>query len=498
MPPSRKLKILFVTSEVVPFVKTGGLADVSSALPQALAELGHEVRIVVPKYGSVDERKFKIHEVVRLKDIPIKIGNKEIIYSLRSSFLVGPKARVQIYFLDNYEYFASRQSLYIDPNTGTDYSDNDERFILLARCVFELINRLGWTPDIIHCNDWQCGILPAYIKTIYKNDPVVEKIKTVFTIHNLAYQGVFPKSSFYKTGLPEELNSEKGIEIYGKLNFMKSGLVFSDAITTVSERYAEEIIKDDELSAGLKQILTKRKKDIFGILNGIDEKVWNPELDNLIPKNYSIKNVEEKEENKKILAEKFNLPYSADIPIIGMISRLVDAKGFDLIAEIIGDLLKSDIQMVLLGTGEKKYHQLFEKIQHKNPAKFSCYLGFDDELAHLIEAGSDMFLMPSKYEPCGLNQMYSLAYGTIPIVRETGGLADTVEKYNEKEETGNGFSFKKYNSSDLLKEINRAVKLFRDKKAWTRIMKNGMKLDFSWISSSKKYIDLYKKILNND
>ncbi|MGE5400657.1 MAG: glycogen synthase GlgA [Ignavibacteriales bacterium] len=498
MPPSRKLKILFVTSEVVPFVKTGGLADVSAALPQTLTELGHEVRIVVPKYGAIDERRFKIHEVVRLKDLTIKIGDKDVVFSLRSSFLVGQKARVQIYFLDNYEYFGSRASLYVDPNTGTDYPDNDERFILLSRCIFELINKLGWVPDIIHGNDWQTGLIPAYLKTVYKNEPVLTSVKSVFTVHNLAYQGFFPKSEFPKTGLPDELNSEKGIEIYGRLNFMKSGLMFSDAITTVSERYAEEITKDDEIGAGLRSVLLKRKKDIYGIINGIDDKTWNPETDTLIPKKYSAKTFEDKAEDKKALAEKFDLSYDENIPIIGVISRLIDGKGFDLIAEVIEDLMQLDIQMVLLGTGEKKYHKLFEEIHTKYPQKFSCYLGFDDELAHLIEAGSDMFLMPSRYEPCGLNQMYSLAYGTIPIVRETGGLADTVSKYNEKEESGNGFVFKKYDSAEMLKEIKRAVKLFQEKKIWTKIAKTGMKADFSWLSSAKKYVDLYKKILNNN
>ncbi|MCU7490270.1 MAG: glycogen synthase GlgA [Bacteroidota bacterium] len=498
MPPSKKLKILFVTSEVVPFVKTGGLADVSAALPQTLTELGHEVRIVVPKYGAIDERRFKIHEVVRLKDLTLKIGEKDVVFSLRSSFLVGQKARVQIYFLDNYEYFGSRQGLYVDPNTGTDYPDNDERFILLARSIFELINKLGWIPDIIHGNDWQTGLIPAYLKTLYKNDDSLSAVKSIFTVHNLAYQGFFPKSEFSKTGLPEELNSEKGIEIYGRLNFMKSGLMFSDAITTVSERYAEEITKDEELSAGLKSVLTKRKKDLYGIINGIDDKVWNPETDSLIPKKYSAKTLDEKAENKKALTEKFELPYDENVPVIGCISRLVDAKGFDLIAAIIEDLMKMNLQVVLLGTGDRKYHTLFENIHSKYPQKFSCYLGFDDELAHLIEAGSDMFLMPSRYEPCGLNQMYSLMYGTVPVVRETGGLADTVEKYNEKEETGNGFVFKKYDPQDLLKEIKRAVKIFGDKKAWTKIAKSGMKCDFSWTASAKKYVDLYKKILNND
>lgn len=496
MPPARKLKILFVTSEVVPFVKTGGLADVSAALPLSLTELGHEVRIVVPKYGAIDERRFKIHEVVRLKDLTMRIGNKDVVYSLRSSFLIGQKARVQIYFLDNFEYFGSRHSLYVDPHTGTDYPDNDERFILLNRCVFELIHKLGWVPDIIHGNDWQCGLIPAYQKTMFKDDQLLANTRTIFTVHNLAYQGFFPKDVFYKTGLPEELNSEKGIEIYGRLNFMKSGLAYSDAVTTVSERYAEEITKDDELSAGLKQVLLKRKKDLHGIINGIDDRVWHPEHDKYI-KSYNSKSLEVKAENKKIVLEKFGLEYKENVPLIGSISRLVDAKGYDLVAEIIDDILKMDVQMVLLGTGDKKYHLLFEEIHSRYPEKFASYLGFDDELAHLIEAGSDMFLMPSRYEPCGLNQMYSLAYGTVPVVRETGGLADTVEKFNEKEETGNGFVFKKYESAELLKEIRRAVKIYQqDRKVWTRIMKNGMKGDFSWMSSSKKYVDLYRRVLS--
>ncbi len=498
MAPSKKLNILFVTSEVAPFVKTGGLADVSSSLPQALTELGHEVRLLVPKYGAIDERKFKIHEVVRLKDLTIPMGERNITFSLRSSFLIGPKARVQIYFLENEEYFTSRENLYVDQKTGNDYPDNDERFILLARSVFSLIKTLSWVPDIIHLNDWQTGLIPAYIKIVYKNDPQIERIKTVFTIHNLAYQGFFPKSSFSKTGLPDELNSEKGIEIYGRLNFMKSGILYSDAITTVSERYAEEITKDDELSAGLKQVLHKRKKHLFGILNGIDDKVWNPEIDNLIAKNYSIKNFDGKLENKKSLLEKFKMEFNEEIPVIGMISRLVDAKGFDLISEIAADILKEDVRMILLGSGDKIYHAFFENLQKKYPGKFACVLGFDEELAHLIEAGSDIFLMPSKYEPCGLNQMYSLSYGTVPVVHETGGLADTVTRFNEKEETGNGFSIKKYNSADLLKEIKRALKIYGDKKVWHKIVKNGMKNDYGWNNSAKKYLDLYKNLISGN
>ncbi len=494
---AKKLKILFVTSEVVPFVKTGGLADVSAALPQMLSELGHEVRIVVPKYGAVDDRKYKIHEVVRLKDLSIKIGDKEVVFSIKSCFLPGQKVRVQIYFLDNQEYFGSRNSLYADPMTGDDYPDNDERFILLSNSVFELISKLGWIPDIIHCNDWQTGLIPAYLKTIYKDDPVFSQFKTLFTVHNLAYQGEFPKSSFAKTGLPDDLNSEKGIEIYKKINFMKSGLVFSDVINTVSETYANEIRTDDELGAGLKDVLAKRKNDLYGIVNGIDTKVWNPEKDKHLPKKYTSKTIDNKVQNKKALAEKFGFVFDENTPIIGLISRLYNAKGYDLLSEAFPELMKLNIQMVLLGTGDRKYHTLFDKMAQKYPDKFACYLGFNDELAHLIEAGSDIFLMPSRYEPCGLNQMYSLMYGTVPLVRETGGLADTVVKYNEKTGEGNGFVFKKYEKAALLKELNRALKVYEDKKSWTKIMKNGMKSDFSWNSSAKKYIELYKTILNN-
>ena len=493
---AKKYKILFVTSEVVPFIKTGGLADVSAALPQSLAEMGHEVRIVVPKYGAVDDRKYKIHEVVRLKDLTVKIGEKEVVFSLKSCFLPGQRVRVQIYFLDNQEYFGSRNSLYTDPMTGKDYKDNDERFTLLNLSVFELIQKLGWNPDLIHCNDWECGLIPAYLKTHYKNDELFSSFKTLFTIHNLAYQGIFAPAAFNKTGLPEQLNSEKGILHDGKVNFMKSGLMHADVINTVSETYAQEIRTDKELGAGLKDILSKRKNDLYGIINGIDTKVWNPEKDKHISKKYTIKNIDGKKVNKKALVERFKLEYKEDVPVFGLISRLYDSKGLDLLEKVFDDFMKLDVQMILLGTGDPKLHSFFEKMNKKYDDKFAAYLGFNDDLAHLIEGGADIFLMPSKYEPCGLNQMYSLKYGTVPIVHKTGGLADTVVNYDEKTSEGNGFVFDKYNSKEFLKEIKRAVNMFQDKDAWLKIMKTGMKSDFSWDSSAKKYIDLYKKIMS--
>jgi len=497
MPPTKKLKILFVTSEVAPFMKAGGLADVSAALPQMLQELGHQVRIIVPKYGAIDEKKFKIHEVVRLKDIKTKIGENDVKFSLRSSFLVSSKTRVQIYFVDNYEYFGSRHSLYQDPIYNEDFKDNDERFILLTHAVFELINKLNWVPDIIHSNDWQCGLVPAYFKLLYKNNPLFKDIKTIHTIHNLAFQGVFPRASIAKTQLPKEIvETETGVLQKGKFNFMKAAIQYSDILSTVSPSYANEICTDKDISCGLGEFLCSRKNDMIGIINGIDNEVWNPKEDELIPARFGLKNIDNKKQNKIDLAEKFNLQYKPDVPIISMISRLHESKGFDLIVKSFTELMELDIQLILLGTGEREFHRFFEDALFDYGDKFACYLGFDDELAHLIEAGSDMFLMPSKFEACGLNQMYSLMYGTVPIVRETGGLADTVIKFNEKTGEGNGFSFKRYDTKSLISEINRAIKIYKNKpEDWKKIIKSGMNSDFSWLNSAKHYIELYKKLL---
>ncbi|PID58985.1 MAG: glycogen synthase GlgA [Ignavibacteriae bacterium] len=496
MPPSKKYKILFVTSEVVPFIKTGSLGDVSSSLPQKLQELGHQVRIVVPKYGAIDERKYKIHEVVRLKDLKTQIGKNEVIYSLRSSFLVGSKARVQLYFLDNEEYFGSRRSIYADPMTGKYYKDNDERYILLSKSVFELISKLGWIPDIIHCNDWQGGLIPVYLKTLFKDVEKFKSIKTVFTIHNFANQGIYPKSTFAKTGLPDNLNKESSILSKGKVNFLKAGIKFADTITTVSKTYASEITKHKDLSNELFPVIKSRAKDLHGIVNGIDANVWNPEKDKQITKKYSIKNLELKKANKKTLVEKFGLTYDENKPVIGLISNLTENKGLDLIQKSFNDLMKLDAQFILLGSGDKKYQTFLEKSFNKHSNKFALYLGFDNQLAHLIEAGADMFLMPSKVEPCGLNQMYSLVYGTIPIVRATGGLADTVIDYSKDPQKGNGFVFQKYDPKALLAAVKKAIELFNnDKKSWLKLQKNGMKSNFTWLNSSKLYVNLYKKIV---
>ncbi len=498
MAGKKSLKILFVTSEVIPFMKTGGLADVSAALPKRLLQHGHQVRILAPKYGAIDERKHKIHEVVRLKDLTTNIGKEEVTFSIRSSFLPGQKNRVQVYFLDEQKYFGSRHSLYTDPLLGKDFSDNNERFILLAKSVFGLIKHLGWYPDIIHCNDWQSGLIPVYLKTLYKDDEEIKNIKTLFTIHNIAYQGSFAKSTCKKAGLPEEICTDEKVLHKGKFNFMKAGIVYADAVNTVSKTYAQEIAQDAKLSFGMMEALKNKKSDLHGIVNGIDMNIWNPEKDKLIPQKYSIKKIDKKKVNREALAEKFNGEIDDKTPIIGNISRLYDTKGFDLLKKAFPKLMAMNIRLVILGTGDKKFHHFFEEAAYDYKEKFIFYPGFDDQLAHLIEAGSDIYLMPSKTEPCGLNQMYSMVYGTVPLVHGTGGLKDTVQNFNEKTGEGNGFVFEKYNVSSLVAELKRAISIFANQPdTWLKIMKNGMKQDFSWLKSAKNYIALYNEMLND-
>lgn len=490
---SKPLNILFLSSEVEPFAKTGGLADVSSALPQAIKELGHEIRIMMPRYRFISERKFKLHDIIRLKEIPIPIGKNFEIGNVKSSFISNLKEKVQVYFLDNANYFG-RDGIYQSPVGKKDYKDNDERYIFFCRGVLETLKRLGWQPDIIHCNDWQTGIVPAYIKTLYASDEFFKSIKTVFTIHNMAYQGAFTSEAFEKSGLPKSVFHPEGAEAYGKFNFLKTGLHYADAITTVSERYAEEICTSDEYGAGLNGLLAKRKKDLKGILNGIDYETWNPLTDEYAYRKFDVKSIDAKLDNKKALLKRFNIPYKEGVPLIGGISRLVEQKGYDLVLEILDDLIKLNVQFILLGSGEKAVEKKFETLQKKYSHQMGVFFGFDNELAHLIEAGSDLFLMPSRYEPCGLNQMYSMRYGTIPVVRAIGGLDDTVEDYTGGGK-GTGFKFEKYDAKELLKAIQRALKVYQQPEEWKKLMRNGMQKDFSWEHSAKKYVNLYKELL---
>ncbi|MBK6875789.1 MAG: glycogen synthase GlgA [Ignavibacteria bacterium] len=488
---AKGFNVLFVTSEVFPYSKTGGLADVSNSLPQALNSLGNDVRIVTPKYGPLDERRLQIHEIKRLKDLKLNVNGKDTKFSIKSSFIHGKNTKAQMYLLESLDYFKNK-GIYQNSNTKKDFANNDERFLFFCKAVIEILEILQWKPDVIHCNDWQTGLIPAFIKTVYSNNPYLSDIKTVFTIHNLAYQGNFPVSSFAKTGMPDSVLTEKGGLHYGQFSYLKTGLNYADMISTVSEKYAEEIRTDKEYGCGLEDVLNTKKKRMVGILNGIDYATWNPVVDKLIPYRYTYQEIPLKYENKRELLEKRKIEYDEDIPLIGVISRLVDQKGFDLIQKALPKLMQENIHMIILGTGEEKYQKFLKAAEKKYKNKLAVEINFDENLAHQIEAASDMYLMPSKFEPCGLNQMYSLKYGTVPIVRNTGGLADTIIDYRKPK--GNGFLFDKYDSDEMVKAVKSAIKLFQDKDKWNKLVRQGMSLDFSWKVSAQKYMKLYKDV----
>jgi len=488
------LKICYVSSEVVPFAKTGGLADVAGALPVALKDKEQDVRVMMANYKSINERKFVLREVIRLKEVSVTLDGVTKIVDGKTAFL--PNSKVHVYFLHIPEYF-DRKELYIDPQTGKDFKDNAERFAFFSKATLETLKLLYWQPDIIHCNEWQTALIPFYLKTLYKDDDFFKNTKTVLTLHNLAYQGIFPREKAKKIEIPDEYVKSGGeFEFFGKLNLLKGGILFADALNTVSEKYAEEITSGPEFGFGFEKILASRKKDLMGILNGVDYENWSPDTDHLIPQNYSFKSLEDKIKNKKVLCNQNNLEFNEETPVIGIISRLTDQKGFDLIEEASKELMQMNLQLIILGTGDAKYHKFFEKLAKKYPAKVGINLRFDNKMAHLIEAGADIFLMPSRFEPCGLNQMYSLKYGTVPVVRETGGLADTIQSFDAKTGQGTGFTFKKYVAKDMLKAISRAVKIYKDRKIWQEIQKAGMQKDFSWKKSAEKYMSLYEMAMN--
>lgn len=487
--PDRPLSILFVSSEVYPFAKTGGLADVSHALPIALRELGHDVRVMLPKYGNVSERRNRIHEINRLKEVPIAIGDTVELATIKSSSMQNPRTKVQAYVTTNYTYFDSKKGLYADPVTGEPYN-NDERFIFFDRSVVTTCLLLGWFPDIIHCNAWQTGLIGAYIRTMHAKE--FAKTRLVFTIHNAADQGIFPLASLEKTGLPKEVYPR--ITHAKHLNFTKAALEFADAITTVSPTYAKEIIRDKIASGGAAALY--RQYAIEGILNGIDTYHWNPKCDPFIEHHFDISTWKEgKALNKKALRDRMKLPHEDKVPLLATIARLGEAKGIPLLVEVLPVLLEENIQVVILGEGDPSLVSTLEKLAAKHPKKLAIYMGFDDQLAHLIEAGADMYLMPSLFEPCGLNQMYSMAYGTVPIVRATGGLLDTVTDFDPETRSGTGFVFRNYAAGDFLAAIKRALATYKKTTYWAALVQNCMSQDFSWAQSARRYEAIYRQLL---
>lgn len=483
---AQNLQVLFVVSEAVPYAKTGGLADVAGTLPFALKELGADVRVLMPYYGQIKQKNIPVAAVA--EDLEGRLGEAPLTFDL----LTPDPGNTPFYFVARDEFF-ERSQLYGTPKG--DYFDNLERFSFFCSAVPSVCQELGFKPDVIHCHDWQASLVPVYLKHRWMSEPALAATRSLLTIHNLAYQGLFPKEKFPLLGLPWMVFSMNGLEYYDKINLLKGGIVFADAVNTVSRGYSQEI-QTPEYGYGLEGVLQHRREVLFGIVNGVNYDDWNPETDPLIAANFSPKDLKGKARNKAALIEAFNLDKKrAKAPVLGIISRLADQKGFDLVAEVLGELMAQNVLVVILGTGEEKYHELLTAEAEKYPGQLGVKIAFDNRLAHLIEAGADMFLMPSRYEPCGLNQMYSMKYGTVPVVRATGGLVDTVIPVDPAKGTGTGFVFTEYSAEAFLEALNKAIKAYQDKKLWKKIMLNGMAQDFSWSASARAYLKLYEQLV---
>lgn len=477
------MHILFAASEGVPYSKTGGLADVVGSLPPELARLGHHLTVYLPRYKQT---KLAHDAKTVISSLTIPFDDK---YRFCSVIDGGSHAGVRFYFIE-YPPFFDREGLY-----GTslgDYRDNAERFALFSRAVLEASKIIG-VPDIFHCHDWQTALIPILLKSVYEEDPAFQKVASVFTIHNVGYQGVFPADTLPLLMLPWDLFTINKLEFYGKANFLKGAIVFADFVTTVSRRYAQEI-QSAEYGFGLEGVLKARANTVAGILNGVDYSDWDPATDKRIAANYSIDDPSGKAICKQDLLKEFGMVKAdPELPIIGIVSRFASQKGFDLISQAADRLASEEMIFTVLGTGDKDYEDLLRSLARMFPQKIAVKIAYDNNLAHKVEAGADMFLMPSHYEPCGLNQIYSMKYGTVPIVRATGGLDDTVEPWDSKTGKGTGFKFTEYSSEAMLNAIHAAIHAYKDKNGWQKLMRNGMARDFSWIHSAREYVKVYER-----
>jgi starch synthase len=467
-----------VSSEAQPLAKTGGLADVIGALPAALREAGDEVAVIIPRYGSIDlKRARRVYDGVEVYVGPARFDIA--IYQAPAEF--------PFYLVDCPPLF-DRKGLYGE--AGMDYPDNHIRFAVFARAALAVARTLFRT-EVFHCHDWQAGLVPALLRSSFATDPTFLGVKTLFTIHNLGYQGLFPKTALAEAGLDPEVYRPDGVEFFGQISYIKGGIAFADALTTVSPTYAREI-QTPEYGFGLDGALRARADVLTGILNGVDYRDWNPEIDSFLPARYSADDLAGKRTCKQHLLEEFGLPPAAmDRPLIGIVSRFTRQKGTDILAEVASQIVAEDVYLVALGSGEPEYEAFFRRAAAENPGRIALRIGFDTGLAHRIEGGSDLFVMPSRYEPCGLNQIYSLRYGTVPVVRATGGLDDTIDE-------GTGFKFAEYSGQALLGAVRSAVQAFSDRGTWQEMMRRGMHKDFSWKASAACYSALYRRLLGRD
>jgi starch synthase len=485
-PAPPPLRICLATSELTPLAKTGGLADVSAALAAYLHASGHDVRVLMPRYSSIDSDNLEIVPVAYLQNMPMRLGNHEGRYFVDTTFLPGTD--LPIYLL-RYPEFYERGSIY------TNDGDEHLRFILLARAAIEMCQNMGFSPDIFHCHDWHTALVPLYLKSRYAWDRLFAATRTVLTIHNIGYQGVVSASVLGDLGLEGAVHQLHQEDLSsGRINFLKTGVLHADLLTTVSPTYAREI-QGDEFGMGLQHLLRDRNEKLVGILNGVDYKEWNPASDELIPATYTHRNMSGKKTCKLELMSDMGLEGGVRQPLIGMVTRLTSQKGIDLVQKVVPNLLRhTNFSLVVLGSGEARYERFFSWLQESFPGRVAFYRGYNDKLAHWIEAGADMFLMPSFYEPCGLNQMYSLRYGTVPIVRETGGLADSVQRYDRATRNGDGIVFRDYNEDGLRWAIETALDLYSNRPVWRRMMQNGMRKNYSWEKQGREYVDLFRRL----
>ncbi len=479
------LKILVLAAEVVPFAKTGGLADVAGTLPKAIHALGHDVRVAMPRYGRIDAKQFKLRQVLPTFDVPLH-RSTEPASLLETTFGDG----VPVYMVDNAKYF-DREGIYM-------YADDADRFIFFCRAILEALKHLEWQPDVIHCHDWHTAIVPNWLRTTFGDDPFFANTATVYTIHNLAYQGIFGYRVLEIAGLDDWgfLYHPEMADLNEVVDLMARGIYWADVVNTVSETYAQEILTP-EYGEQLDPILRDRRDRLFGILNGIDYETASPETDPHIAVQYSQSSLNRRSENKLALQQESNLLEDPDVPLIGMISRLTDSKGLDILADVIDHILDLGLQFVAMGTGEQHYHNLLSRMVQQYPKQAAVFLTFNTPLSHRIFAGSDMFLMPSRFEPCGTNQMIAMRYGSVPIVHGTGGLADTVTDLDPAAGRGTGFVFEKYDRWALFAAIVRAAETFKNPETWRQIQLGGMQADFSWTQSARKYVDLYRRAIAN-
>ena len=479
------MRVLMITPEATPFAQTGGLGEVISALPAELAGLGVEVDVVMPKYRGISSDNYDIQKMDLT--INVTLNAKKVSSGL---WTYGDKRGVRYLFLDCEEYY-DRENLY--GTADADYEDNAERFVFLTRAAIELALLTNTHYDVFHSHDWQAALTPVYLRTLYAGEPLLQESSTVMTIHNLGYQGIFWHLDMPLVGVGWEFFTPKHMEFHGKLNFLKSGIVFSDQVNTVSQGYRNEILTP-EFGFGLEGILQEKGSSLSGILNGVDYTVWNPECDTHIAANYSSENLSGKARCKADLQKIAKVPELPHVPLIGMVSRLSSQKGIDILAGALPSLMELDLQVVVLGTGEARYKTIFSELAETYPGKTGIFLSYDYELAHKIFAGSDIILVPSRYEPCGLNQLYALKYGTVPIVRSTGGLTDTVEEFSSELDSGTGFQFAEQDPAALEATVLKAVDLFlNEPPTWKRLMMRGMKKDFSWKRSAQEYLQLYRR-----